>query len=505
MPATPRWSHQRDGPLFYAHIPRTAGSQLSNLLMAMLPAGLSFGEQSAALECWPQSPAPPLVVFGHTMPPDLGFKCEPKPRYAVATMVREPLAHLISRSKLADHVCDWLRVHRPTDDLGQPTVFPPRCGCEHFDDDTNTGEDTSAAGCGHRAARRPHERWLRQRRFSKRQQCEARRNKTSTHVARANVQARAQATVGARRRSRMSGTLGLHGVVDEGSLAEAIIARANSRWGGYGWSNQLDWVGSGYPGAPTGQTGCLGLREGCASPTPRGTCNSFNSHRPAATSERLCPIAERLRRANASLDAMAWVGLTERLAPSLCLLRKTLLDGVSAETRARFVPPAAGVRGGGGSVTGWWQCGCMKTCRGPSVVPPPPPPPPPPSPPCLLDPTMARGSGGRGGGHRGVRGWLNGWRLRIPHKGARGKAPRVRGGECERPDSLGSYHSACCDGGARLDSSIQRSASNGLSRLLRERFGASVWPPLAAHLASEMAMYAHATRLHAQRVEEAGC
>ena len=480
--APPRWSYQRDGPLFYSHIPRTAGSELSLLLRAMLPmqAGLSKGQKSSPLDCWPQSPAPPLVVYGHTMPPDPGFRCSPAPRYAVATMVREPLAHLISRSKLADDVCDWLRVHRPTDDLGQPTVLPSRCGlCEHVDHDGGHGgvppgdsaSDESAAGCSRREARQLRRR-LRSR-LSPRQQCEVRRNKT---------------------RPRMWAA---HGVVDERTLAASILARADEQYQG---RSQLDWVGSGYPGAPTRQAGCLGLREGCASPT----CLGFN-RRPAASSERLCPIAERLRRANASLDAMAWVGLTERLAPSLCLLRKTLLDGVSAETRARFVPPAAGVRGGGGSVTGWWQCGCMKTCRGPSVVPPPPPPPPPPSPPCLLDPTMARGSGGRGGGHRGVRGWLNGWRLRIPHKGARGKAPRVRGGECERPDSLGSYHSACCDGGARLDSSIQRSASNGLSRLLRERFGASVWPPLAAHLASEMAMYAHATRLHAQRVEEAGC
>lgn len=99
-------------------------------------------------------------------------------------------------------------------------------------------------------------------------------------------------------------------------------------------------------------------------------------------------------------------------------------------------------------------------------------------------------AGGGGGRLRGKRGRKNAKRLR---------------GECERPGSGGSYHSACCDGGARLDASIRRSASNGLSRLLRERFGASVWPPLAAHLAGEMGMYAHAVQLHEQRVREAGC
>ena len=485
MAAPLRWSHHRDGPLFYSHIPRTAGSELSLLLRAMLPAqaGLSKGQKSSPLDCWQQSPAP-LVVYGHTMPPDPGFKCGPKPggpRYAVATMVREPLAHLISRSKQADDVCDWLRVHRPTDDLGQPTVLPSRCGmCEHVDHDGGHGgvdeedEDAGDAGCSVRAARQLRRR-LRSR-LSQRQQCELRRNQTRPRL------------------------WSLRGVVDERTLAASILARADEQYQG---RNQLDWVGSGYPGAATGQAGCLGLREGCASPT----CNGFN-RRPAATSERLCPAAERLRRANASLDAMAWVGLTEQLAPSLCLLRKTLLDGVGAETRARFVPPPVGgggggdggggggvaglaVDGGGGgggaAVMGWWRCGCMKTCRDPFVPPPPPPPPSPP--PCLIDPATAAG-GGAGGRRR--------------RKRARAKAPRVRG-ECERPGNGGSYHGACCDGGARLDASIRRSASNGLSRLLRERFGASVWPPLAAHLAGEMAMYAHAVKLHAQRVREAGC
>ena len=90
MTALPRWSHQRDGPLFYAHIPRTAGSELSVLLRAMLPTGLSKGQKSSPLDCWPQSPAP-LVVYGHTMPPDPGFKCGPKPggpRYVVGSSNR---------------------------------------------------------------------------------------------------------------------------------------------------------------------------------------------------------------------------------------------------------------------------------------------------------------------------------------------------------------------------------------------------------------------------------
>ena len=52
MAAPPRWSHQRDGPLFYSHIPRTAGSELSLLLRAMLPmqAGLSQGQKSSQLD-----------------------------------------------------------------------------------------------------------------------------------------------------------------------------------------------------------------------------------------------------------------------------------------------------------------------------------------------------------------------------------------------------------------------------------------------------------------------
>ena len=46
-PSAPAWTHRRDGPLFFTHIPRTAGTELSELLQAMLPQpNLSWGAVS---------------------------------------------------------------------------------------------------------------------------------------------------------------------------------------------------------------------------------------------------------------------------------------------------------------------------------------------------------------------------------------------------------------------------------------------------------------------------
>ena len=410
------WSHRRDGPLFFSHIPRTAGTEFSELLRDMLPPPtLSAGATDRPLPCWGKSTRSgaglfalrPVVVYGHSLPPDPRHACPDRPKYMVVTAVREPLAHLISRSKLASEICDWLRWHRPTDDMGLPTKLPSGCGrCL-------SRQNTNLDGCLQSEAQRQ----------AARADCEQAHNRTAPE-----------------KWKRL-------GLSDEAALAQHILALARANYFG---REQLEWVSSAYPGAATGARGCLGLNEGCATPQCQGFAPKAGLDAPSA-----CPAEEVLRRANASLEAMPWVGLTERWAESACLLKRTLLAGL--DDPSRFA-------GRNGS---WWNCACAAECgRLPGSL------------------TSSCDSDEAGLDEQGHEA--------LPRL-AGALVPRCRG-----------QSATCCDGGAALGASIRRSTSNLLAQALRERFARSVMLRLAAHLVPEEQMYAHAVLLHERRLREAG-